>query len=53
MIAGGKFHVVVESPTSRDPRYRWVAAHCLHITGPSAPQVVGGFGIYFCGTVTG
>jgi hypothetical protein len=51
-IAERKFRVVIESPTSSDPRYRWVAAHCIHIGGPTAPHLVGGFGIYFCGTVT-
>jgi hypothetical protein len=51
-ISERKFHVVIESPTASDPRYRWVAKHCIHIGGPTAPHIVGGFGIYFCGTVS-
>ena len=51
-IANREFHVVIESPKSTDPRYLWVAHHCLHVTGSAAPPIVGGFGVYFCGSVT-
>jgi hypothetical protein len=51
-IANREFHVVIESPKSTDPRYLWVAHHCLHVTGAAAPPIVGGFGVYFCGSVT-
>jgi 4-amino-4-deoxy-L-arabinose transferase-like glycosyltransferase len=39
------FQIVLASQTSKDPRYRWVEQHCLHVKG----QVpIGGIGVFFC-----
>ena len=39
------FQIVLASPTSKDPRYRWVEQHCLHVKG----QVpIGEIGVFFC-----
>jgi len=48
LIADGAFHVVLSSPTSKDPRYRWIAAHCRSV---GSQHAFGGIGIYFCGTI--
>ena len=49
LVASGAFHIVLASPKSMDPRYRWIQGHCHGVGGPRA---VGGFGIYFCGSFT-
>jgi hypothetical protein len=48
LIADGTFHIVLSSPTSKDPRYRWIAEHCRAV---GAKRAFAGFGIYFCGSV--
>jgi len=48
LIANGAFHIVLSSPTSKDPRYRWIAQHCRAVGGQ---HTFGGFGIYFCGSI--
>ncbi|MGH9006796.1 MAG: hypothetical protein ACRDV6_03625 [Acidimicrobiales bacterium] len=46
LIARHYFQIVLVSTTSKDPRYRWVEQHCLHVKG----QVpIGGIGVFFCG----
>jgi hypothetical protein len=51
MVAAGDFHIAVQSPTTADPRLRWIAGHCRSIAGPrstKAAPIVGHFAIYFC-----
>jgi 4-amino-4-deoxy-L-arabinose transferase-like glycosyltransferase len=51
MVAEGNFHVVVQSPTTTDPRLVWIAGHCRSIVGPrstNAAPIVGHFAIYYC-----
>jgi 4-amino-4-deoxy-L-arabinose transferase-like glycosyltransferase len=45
LIARNVFRVVVVSPTSADPRYRYVASHCLHVRGG---VTVGQLRVFFC-----
>jgi 4-amino-4-deoxy-L-arabinose transferase-like glycosyltransferase len=47
LVAKGAFHIVLASPKSTDPRYRWIEQHCRSVGGHG----FGGFGIYFCGTL--
>jgi 4-amino-4-deoxy-L-arabinose transferase-like glycosyltransferase len=51
MVAEGDFHIVVQSPTTADPRLVWIAQHCRSIVGPRstrAAPIVGRFAIYYC-----
>jgi 4-amino-4-deoxy-L-arabinose transferase-like glycosyltransferase len=51
MVAEGDFHIVVQSPTTADPRLVWIAGHCRSIVGPRsthAAPIVGHFAIYYC-----
>jgi 4-amino-4-deoxy-L-arabinose transferase-like glycosyltransferase len=51
MVAEGDFHIVVQSPTTADPRLVWIAGHCRSIVGPrstKAAPIVGHFAIYYC-----
>jgi 4-amino-4-deoxy-L-arabinose transferase-like glycosyltransferase len=46
MIDAGDFHIVLQSPTTTDPRLVWIAQNCYSARKHGAS---GGFGIYFCG----
>jgi hypothetical protein len=51
-IRQGRFHLVLQSPAVRDPRFRWVAGHCARVTVPvgSTPGVPADrFNVYYCG----
>jgi 4-amino-4-deoxy-L-arabinose transferase-like glycosyltransferase len=45
LIADGYFRLVLANPSSKDPRYRWIAHHCL---APRGSMRLGGIGVYFC-----
>jgi 4-amino-4-deoxy-L-arabinose transferase-like glycosyltransferase len=49
-IDEGKFHLVLASPSTRDPRFTWISAHCSTLPTPSASngQVVLPLSIYYC-----
>ncbi len=51
MIGRGDFHLVLESPTTTDPRLLWIAGHCIHVgkkqgVGPARGAPV--FAVYYC-----
>jgi 4-amino-4-deoxy-L-arabinose transferase-like glycosyltransferase len=49
LIAEDAFRIVLISPGSTDPRYRWIEQHCSHV---GAKQTFGTYAVYFCSTVT-
>jgi 4-amino-4-deoxy-L-arabinose transferase-like glycosyltransferase len=50
LVAEGKFHLVLQSPTTSDPRLIWVARHCLSVPPPTGKTVPDSsrFAIYYC-----
>ncbi len=50
MIRSGDFHLVLQSPSTTDPRLVWIARHCIPVPQPkgvgvpSAPR----YAIYYC-----
>ncbi len=47
LVAEDYFRIVLASPTSKDPRYRWIERNCRRVLGGVA---IRGIGIYFCPT---
>ncbi len=50
MIRAGRFHLVLQSPTTTDPRFVWIAHHCLPVAQPTGTNIPSGqrFAIFFC-----
>ena len=50
MVREGKFHLVLQAPSTTDPRLTWIARHCISVrqpTGTSIP-VPNRYAIYYC-----
>ena len=50
MVREGRFHLVLQSPSTTDPRLTWIARHCISVpqpTGTSIP-VPNRYAIYYC-----
>lgn len=48
-VHAGDFHLVLQSPTSHDPRLDWIAHHCLPAPAPKdQPRVVVHLAIFYC-----
>jgi len=49
MVRAGDFHLVLQSPTTTDPRLVWIARHCLRAPQPPAQGAEAGlYSIFFC-----
>jgi 4-amino-4-deoxy-L-arabinose transferase-like glycosyltransferase len=50
MIRAGRFHLVLQSPTTTDPRLVWIAHHCAPVAQPTGTNIPSGqrFAIFFC-----
>jgi hypothetical protein len=50
MIPAGKFHLVLQSPSTTDPRLVWIARHCISIPQPTDADVPSQthYAIYYC-----
>jgi 4-amino-4-deoxy-L-arabinose transferase-like glycosyltransferase len=50
MVHAGSFHLVIQSPTTDDPRLEWIAHHCLRLPPPSGTGVrtAAPLALHFC-----
>ncbi|MGP8060043.1 MAG: ArnT family glycosyltransferase [Acidimicrobiales bacterium] len=50
MVHQGRFHLVLQSPTTSDPRLVWIAHHCLSVPQPTGAGISPGprYAIYYC-----
>jgi 4-amino-4-deoxy-L-arabinose transferase-like glycosyltransferase len=50
MIRDGKFHLVLQSPTTTDPRLVWIAHHCARVAQPTGADVPSKarYAIFYC-----
>ncbi len=50
MIHAGAFHLVLQSPSTTDPRLVWIAHHCIPVPPPKAVGVPSAprYAIYYC-----
>jgi 4-amino-4-deoxy-L-arabinose transferase-like glycosyltransferase len=49
MVAQGRFHLVLQSASATDPRFVWIARHCLPVAQPhGAGTVSTKLAIYYC-----
>jgi hypothetical protein len=48
MVHAGAFHLVLQSPTTTDPRLIWIARHCLRAPQPPGQGDTGRYAIFFC-----
>ena len=50
MVHAGAFHLVLQSPSTTDPRLVWIARHCLSVPPPTGRGVPSGarYAIYYC-----
>ena len=51
MIRAGQFHLVLQSPSTTDPRFVWIARHCISLpqpTGVGLPTGTPRYAIYYC-----
>ncbi|MGO9196742.1 MAG: ArnT family glycosyltransferase [Acidimicrobiales bacterium] len=51
LIRKGDFHLVLQSPTTTDPRLVWIAHHCLDVGDRTAPSSAGPglrLAVYYC-----
>jgi len=48
MVHAGKFHLVLQSPTTTDPRLVWIARHCLRAPQPPGRGTAGRYAIFYC-----
>jgi hypothetical protein len=50
MIRDGRFHLVLQSPTTTDPRFVWIAHHCARVAQPTGTDVPSGgrYAIFYC-----
>jgi hypothetical protein len=46
MIRSGLFHLVLQSPTTTDPRLVWIAQHCAPL--PQPPDAPAHYAIHYC-----
>jgi 4-amino-4-deoxy-L-arabinose transferase-like glycosyltransferase len=47
-IGEGRFHLVLQSPVSSDPRYAWIARHCTPLPQPAGSNSPIALAIYYC-----
>ncbi|MGA2209990.1 MAG: glycosyltransferase family 39 protein [Acidimicrobiales bacterium] len=51
LVRHNVFHLVLQSPTTSDPRLRWIARHCLDVGRRTAPSSSGPslrLAVYYC-----
>ena len=50
MIRAGEFHLVLQSPSTTDPRLVWIARHCISVAQPTGDDVptTTRYAIYYC-----
>ncbi len=50
LVHRGAFHLVIQSPSTTDPRLTWIARHCLALAQPKgrAFPTTGRFALYYC-----
>ena len=47
-IGEGRFHLVLQSPISTDPRFVWIARHCSALPAPAGSNSPLALDIYYC-----
>ena len=48
LVRHGAFHLVIQSPTTRDPRLVWIARHCLPVAPVHTPGVQTHYALFYC-----
>jgi len=48
MIHAGRFHLVLQSPSTTDARLVWIAHHCISVPQPTGVRSPTRFAIYYC-----
>jgi len=48
MIRAGDFHLVLQSPSTTDPRLRWIAQHCIAVPTPAGVPPGARYAIFYC-----
>ena len=51
LVRVGDFHLVLQSPRARDPRFAWIASHCLSLgskQGAGPPGSAPTFDVFYC-----
>jgi len=50
LVRSGSFHLVIQSPSPTDARFRWIARHCLPVAPPkgNGGAPAGRFAIFYC-----
>ncbi len=48
LVRQGRFHLVLQSPTTTDPRLVWIARHCISLPQPTGVVLSARFAILYC-----
>jgi 4-amino-4-deoxy-L-arabinose transferase-like glycosyltransferase len=51
LIVLNDVHIFVQSPSTRDPRLTWIAAHCIHVPAAPGSHAILPVSIYYCPSV--